>query len=55
MISVILPTYGNPDSLQRAIDSVSSQTISEWELFVIDDNNPESENRKKQNILWKDI
>ena len=42
MITTIIPTYGKPDLLQNAILSVQSQTYSDWELIVVDDNNPET-------------
>ena len=44
-ISVIIPTYGRPDNLDRAIKSVINQTYDQWELIVVDDNNPNSEGR----------
>lgn len=51
MVSVIIPTFGNPFFLDNAIQSVISQTIDDWELIVVDDNNPETEAR----ILTEDI
>ena len=47
MITTIIPTYGKPDLLQNAILSVQSQTYSDWELIVVDDNNPETKERKQ--------
>ena len=53
-ISVIIPTYGDPIYLDKAIKSVVNQTFKEWELIVIDDNNPETlEREKTENILKK--
>ena len=46
MISVITPTYNRADYIKTAVDSVISQTYTDWELLVIDDNKPESEARK---------
>ncbi|WRR79273.1 glycosyltransferase family 2 protein [Escherichia coli] len=37
-VSVIIPTYGRPDNLKRAIDSVIEQTYKNIEIIVIDDN-----------------
>lgn len=37
MISVIIPTYNRCRELPRAIDSVINQTMSEWELIIVDD------------------
>lgn len=44
-ISVIIPTYGRPDNLNRAIRSVLNQTYCDWEIIVVDDNDPGNENR----------
>ncbi|MBG0767431.1 MAG: glycosyltransferase family 2 protein [Spirochaetaceae bacterium] len=45
LVSVIIPTYGRPDTLQRAIQSVHNQTYKAIEIIVVDDNSPESEAR----------
>lgn len=50
-VSAIIPTYGMPDYLEKAIISVKKQTISEWELIVVDDNNPDTLARKKTEEL----
>ncbi len=44
-VSVIIPTYGMPHFLKETITSVQNQTLSEWELIVVDDNNPDTEAR----------
>lgn len=38
LVSVIIPTYGRPDYLPKAIDSVIKQTYKNIEILVIDDN-----------------
>jgi len=38
IVSVIIPTYGRPDFLQRAIESVLNQTYQHVEIIVVDDN-----------------
>lgn len=43
MISVIIPTYKRPRLLQRSVDSVLNQTISDWELVISDDEDPSGE------------
>jgi glycosyltransferase involved in cell wall biosynthesis len=37
MISVIIPTYNRPLLLKKAVESVLSQTVKDFELIVIDD------------------
>ncbi len=39
-VSVVLPTYRRPDLLARAVRSVQNQSLPEWELIVVDDNDP---------------
>lgn len=36
-ISVIMPVYNGADYVRKAIESVLNQTISDWELIVVDD------------------
>ena len=36
-VSVIMPAYNAADYIEAAIRSVMSQTLTDWELFVIDD------------------
>lgn len=47
LVSVIIPTYKRCDMLSRAISSVLSQTYKNIQVVVVDDNNPESEWRRK--------
>lgn len=44
-ISVIIPTYGNPHFLKETIQSVLYQSFQDFELIVVDDNNPQTEAR----------
>lgn len=44
-VSVIIPTYGRPDNLRRAINSVLLQRDVIFEIIVVDDNDPSSEFR----------
>ncbi len=46
-VSVIIPTYKRSQFLQRAIDSVLNQTYKNLEIIVVDDNEPNSDFRKK--------
>ena len=50
-VSVIIPTYGVPVFLEKAIKSVQAQTLSDWELFVVDDNDSNTEARQKTEQL----
>lgn len=54
MITVITPTYNRAEYLGNAIDSVLSQTYKDFELIIIDDNQFDSEARKKtEDVLCK--
>ena len=44
-VSVIIPTYGRPNNLLRALKSVYNQTYSNIEIIVVDDNPPNSKFR----------
>lgn len=44
-VSVIIPTYGKPLFLEKAIQSVLCQSLSDFELIIVDDNNPDTEAR----------
>jgi glycosyltransferase involved in cell wall biosynthesis len=46
LVSVVLPTYGRPDYLRRAVESVFTQSYTNIELIVIDDNEPLSIHRR---------
>lgn len=43
LVSVVIPTYGRADLLNRAIDSVLKQTYENIEIIVVNDNNLNSE------------
>lgn len=51
LISVIIPTYGIPLYLDKTIQSVQKQTLSCFELIIVDDNNPETEARNQTAVL----
>ncbi len=36
-VSVIMPTYNRPDLIRESIESVISQTFTDWELIVVND------------------
>lgn len=37
VVSIIIPTYNRVDMLEKSIESVFSQTFTDWELIIIDD------------------
>lgn len=43
LVSVVIPTYRRPDKLERAVESVLSQTYSDLELLLVNDNVPGDE------------
>lgn len=50
LVSIIIPTYKRPDTLDRAINSVLNQTYKNIEIIVVDDNNPDAEGRRLTEI-----
>ena len=50
-VSVIIPTFGEPVLLKKAIQSVLSQSLKPIELIVVDDNDPTSDARKKTEAI----
>lgn len=41
LFSVIIPSYGRPDLLRAALDSVLAQSIDDFEVIIVDDCSPE--------------
>ena len=37
MISIIVPVYNVENTLGRCVDSIKSQSYTDWELLLIDD------------------
>ena len=46
LVSIIITTFAGSKTLNRAIASVLNQDYKNWELIVVDDNNPTSDERK---------
>lgn len=42
LVSVIMPAYKTETFIKKSIESVQSQSFTEWELIVIDDGSPDS-------------
>ncbi len=55
LVSVIIPTYGGRKRLVNSVKSVLSQTYTNLEVIVIDDNPPESENRRKTESMMNEV
>ena len=45
LVSICMPTYGHPDEAERALHSIMSQTMRDWELIVSDDSADDSVER----------
>ncbi|MBR0318476.1 MAG: glycosyltransferase family 2 protein [Spirochaetia bacterium] len=53
-VSVVITTYKRPDKLGRAIRSVLNQTLKDWELIIVDDNNADSPFRQETEAFMAD-
>lgn len=51
LVSIIIPTYKRDTLLEKAIQSAINQTYTNIEIIVVDDNNPNSEYRKKTGLI----
>ncbi|HFI0181876.1 TPA: glycosyltransferase family 2 protein [Streptococcus suis] len=53
-VSMIIPTFGGSDSLKRAIDSVIYQDYTNYNIIVVDDNDPNSIGRAKTESIMRE-
>jgi glycosyltransferase involved in cell wall biosynthesis len=53
-VSIILPTYNGAKYINRAIESVLSQTLSDWELLVINDGSTDETEEIIKEYIKKD-
>jgi len=51
MISIIVPIYNKQNAIKRCIDSVCSQSYTDWELLLIDDGSTDNSARAIQPYL----
>lgn len=51
LVSVVIPTYNNRGLLTQSIDSVLCQDYQNFEVIVVDDNDPETDARKATELL----
>lgn len=51
LVSVVIPTYSRPTFLKRCIESVLNQTYENIEIFVVDDNNPDTDSRTDTELV----
>ena len=54
MISVIVPVYNADKYIDRCVNSIISQTQSDWELFLIDDGSKDNSLKKIKEYEQKD-
>jgi len=59
-VSVIIPVYNREHTIIRAIDSVISQSFSDWELIIIDDGSTDQtasliQSQYEHNVILKSI
>lgn len=53
LVSIVIPTYKRPDTLERAIESAINQTYRPIEIFVVDDNDPNTDARNLTERVMK--
>lgn len=53
LVSVVITSFRGTGNLKRALDSAYNQTYSQIEIIVVDDNNPETEERKATKNLME--
>ncbi|MBE6729186.1 MAG: glycosyltransferase family 2 protein [Ruminococcaceae bacterium] len=53
-VSVIMPVYKVEDYVGKAIESIQAQTLTEWELFAVDDGSPDNSGKICDEYAAKD-
>ncbi len=52
LITIVIPAFDRPDQLAGAIDSVQSQTVTDFELIVVDDASSLDSGDFPEDITW---
>ena len=52
-VSIIIPTYKRAKYIERAIKSILEQTYKNIEIIIVDDNNPDTEDRKNMQKIMQ--
>ena len=55
LVSIIIPTYNRDHCIGRAIESVINQSITDWELIIIDNNSTDNTHKIVDNFSDKRI
>jgi len=51
VVSVIMPMYNCRETIERAVRSVMKQTVSDWELVVVDDGSTDGSDKVLENLI----
>lgn len=54
MISIIIPVYNLETLIQRSVDSVKAQTVTDWELIMVNDGSSDSSGKLCDAIAYTD-
>jgi len=54
LVSIIIPVFNNAETIQETLDSIITQTYTEWECFIVDDNSSDTTKEVLQKLLNKE-
>lgn len=54
VVSILLPTHNGSATIKRAVESVLSQTYTNWELLILDDGSTDNTHSLVQDYVRKD-
>lgn len=55
LVSIVIPSYKGAAKLERAVASVAGQTYENIEIIVVDDNNPDTEERSATEKIIREL